>query len=104
VWTEEITRNGSVEKREFTPGLGSLVWADGAFLMLSAFGHLVWADLSPTGYRELARTRLFRATETWSPPVISHGLLYVAQNKPDTQANTPPRLLCYDLRAAAVHD
>ena len=75
VWKERVVRDGKTDELEFTPGLGSLVWADGAFLMLSAFGHLVWADLSPTGYHERARTRLFHTNETWCAPVISHGLL-----------------------------
>ena len=32
-------------------------------------------------------------------PVLSRGLLYVVQNTRDTLRGTPPRLLCYDLRA-----
>jgi len=32
-------------------------------------------------------------------PVLSRGLLYVAQNTRDLLTGAPPRLLCYDLRA-----
>jgi outer membrane protein assembly factor BamB len=74
--------------------------ADGRTLSLGEFGHLAWLDLSPDAYQELHRTWLFAATETWTPPVLSRGLLYVCQNTRDTVNNTPPRLLCYDLRAA----
>jgi hypothetical protein len=31
--------------------------------------------------------------------VLSRGLLYVVQHSRDVLKNTPPRLLCYDLRA-----
>jgi outer membrane protein assembly factor BamB len=103
-WPDDIAGNGGgarvrgAGRQTFTPGLGSMIWADGAFLILGEYGHLVWADLSPKGYRELDRTRLFAADETWTNPVISHGLLYVVQNKPDRRTQERPRLLCYDLR------
>ena len=61
-------------------------------------GNLLWLDLSPKGYKEVARTRLFMARETWSAPVLSHGLLYISQHSRDLLQNTGPRLLCYDLR------
>ena len=66
---------------------------------LSRMGHLLLLDLSPKGYKELRRTRLFLAKETWTPPALSRGLLYVTQNTPDQMTGTPPRLLCYDLRS-----
>src|SRR5438105_12990405 len=34
------------------------------------------------GYRETSRTWLFAAPESWTPPVLSHGLLYVNQTPP----------------------
>ncbi len=70
-------------------------------LCLGEFGHLLWVDLSPKGYREVDRTRLFLASETWTPPVLSHGLLYVCQNTRDNATGIEPRLVCYDLRAPA---
>ena len=72
---------------------------DGQFLCLGELGHLLWMDLSPNGYTEVARTWLFAARETWATPVLSRGLLYVTQNTRDTLRATGPRLLCYDLRA-----
>ncbi|CAA9429154.1 MAG: hypothetical protein AVDCRST_MAG64-3358 [uncultured Phycisphaerae bacterium] len=73
---------------------------DGRVLCLGEYGHLLWVDVSPKGFKEIDRTRLFLATETWTPPVISRGLLYVCQNGKDRLTGTGPRLLCYDLRAA----
>ena len=38
------------------------------------------------------------APTAWTPPALSHGLLYIQQNEP-ARDGTRPRLLCYDLRA-----
>ena len=77
-----------------------LMPVDGRFLCLGEFGHLLWCDLTPQGFKELDRAQLFLAGETWTPPVLSHGLLYVCQNTPaaEGQRTLPPRLLCYDFR------
>ena len=98
VWSEKVASRGGT--RDMNVGIfrGSFLQVDGATLCLGEFGHLLWLDLSPTGYRELARTWLFAATETWTPPVLSRGLLYVCQNSRGALRNEPPRLLCYDLR------
>ena len=76
-----------------------LLRVEGRALCLGEYGHLLWLDLNPDGYRELSRARLFVANDTWTPPVLSRGLLYINQNNRDPLAGTPPRLLCYDLRA-----
>jgi outer membrane protein assembly factor BamB len=55
-------------------------------------------DLTPQGYKEISRTWLFGARETWSLPVLSRGLLYVSQHSRDMLKGAQPRLLCYDLR------
>jgi len=78
---------------------GSLLAADGQFLCLGELGHLLWTDLTPKGYKEVSRAWLFAARESWGLPVLSRGLLYVAQNTRDTLHGTGPRLLCYDLRS-----
>jgi hypothetical protein len=79
------------------PGLASLILVDGRGLMLGEFGHLVWLDLNPQGYKELERVRLFTGREAWTMPSLSRGLLYVCQNSRGDD-DTPPRLICYDLR------
>ncbi len=77
--------------------LCSLLQVDGRILCLGEEGHVLWIDLSPGGYRELSRSRLFHANETWTPPVIVRGLLYVCQNRRGKDG-TSMRLLCYDMR------
>lgn len=76
--------------------------ADGHYLILGEYGHLAWADLSPQGFKQLQRAWLFAADETWTPPAISRGLLYICQNARDLLHHTGPRLLCYDLREAPL--
>ena len=101
-WTESIaTPTGPREITTGTARCSLLLLADGRCLCLGEFGDLLWLDLNPRGYHELARTRLFLAGDTWSPPALCHGLLYVCQNRRDAVHGTPPRLLCYDLRAAS---
>jgi len=96
-WTETIGSGG--RQQVLGTYRGSLLAADGQFLCLGELGHLLWMDLTPKGYKELSRAWLFAARESWGLPVLSRGLLYVAQNTRDTLHNTGPRLLCYDLRA-----
>ena len=79
--------------------VGSLLAVDGQFLAMGEFGHLLWMDLSPTGYKEVSRAPLFLARESWGLPVLSRGLLYVTQNTRDVVDLKGPRLLCFDLRA-----
>ena len=101
VWREtpEWTETEGGRQQIMGPYRGSLLAVDGQFLCLGELGHLMWLDLTPKGYREVARTRLFLARESWALPVLSRGLLYVAQNTRDVLQGVGPRLLCYDLRA-----
>lgn len=98
-WEEEVEWRG--KKRTIRRGTfrGALVEAEGKFLCLGELGSLQWLDLSPNGCREISRAKLFEAPESWTPPVISHGLLYICRNYQDLLTDKPPRLLCYDLRA-----
>jgi outer membrane protein assembly factor BamB len=98
-WTERFEWNGQTREQSMSPYRGNLLWADGKFLCLGEFGHLLWLDLSPSGVRAISRAWLFAARETWSPPVLSKGLLYVVQHAKDFLRQTRPRLLCYNLRA-----
>ncbi len=98
-WQKTITQQGKSSQRPFYLLPGAMIHADGDFLTLTETGDLLWLDLSRKGYRQISRTELFIAKETWTPPVLSRGMLYVTQNQRDTIHNTPPRLLCYDLRS-----
>ena len=97
-WEETVIRHGKKQSMSFGIYRGSLLYADGHLLCLSEMGHLLWLDLSPEGYKEISRARLFTADESFTMPVLSRGLLYVTQNKKDMLTGDPPRLLCYDLR------
>jgi hypothetical protein len=76
---------------------GSLLRVDGLFLCLGENGDLAWLDLTPKGATAKAQTKLFHAPETWTPPVVSDGRLFICQNGPGSDG-TKPRLICYDLR------
>jgi hypothetical protein len=97
-WNETFMQRG--ERRSELVGTcrGSLLAVDGQFLCLGELGHLLWMDLTPKGYLEISRARLFAARESWTLPVLSKGLLYIAQNSRDIRTGAGPRLLCYDLR------
>ena len=101
VWRETPEWTETIETRTVIAGTyrGSLMAVDGAFLCLGELGHLLWLDLTSEGYEEVSRAWLFAARESWVLPVLSRGLLYVAQNARDFLQDTDPRLLCYDLRA-----
>jgi outer membrane protein assembly factor BamB len=96
--TESITRAGEPRNLPLSTDRCQLLHADGRTLCLTEWGHLLYLDLSPAGCKVVSRKWLFAAGETWSPPVLSRGLLYVNQNAPDLLNKRPPRLICYDLR------
>jgi outer membrane protein assembly factor BamB len=98
-WEETLVFDGAERRQRLGTYRGTLLSVDGQFLCLGELGHLLWLDLTPKGYKELTRAWLFAARETWSPPVVSRGLLYISQHSRDFQRQTQPRLLCYDLRA-----
>ncbi len=79
-------------------GNGSLVHADGVYWVLGDTGQLVTATLGDDGFEVIAQAPLFHASETWTPPVIAGGLLYVCQNNTSRVDGKSPRLLCYDVR------
>lgn len=97
-WMETFEAGGQQRQQMMSPYRGNLLHVEGRFLVLGEFGHLLWMDLTPTGYKEGSRAWLFAARETWSLPVLSRGLLYVVQHGRDVLQSKPARLLCYDLR------
>jgi len=97
-WEERYQAYGRPQRVGHGIGRGTLLRAGAHFLCLGEHGHLLWLALGPERRDVLARTWLFAAADTWTPPSISHGLLYVMQHRPDTITEAPPRLLCYDLR------
>ena len=98
-WHEQPRWNEQVGGRDVVMSTfrAQFLRVDGHFLCLGEEGHLLCYDFTPTGMTELARSWLFKAPESWTPPVLWHGLLYVCQNHAGRDG-TKPRLLCYDLR------
>jgi len=97
---ETVQTPGGPRKIKLSFNRASLTQVDGRTLVLTEFGHLLWIDLNPVGYKEVSRTWLFLAGETWTPPAISRGLMYVCQNSADMATKAEPRIICYDLREA----
>ena len=94
-WTEgfpELTIPFQGRELQVLLGRGSLLHVEHKFLALGAQGTLIWIDLHPDGLRILTKSQLFHSPDTWAPPALSRGLLYVSQNGPE------PKLICYDLR------
>jgi outer membrane protein assembly factor BamB len=97
-WRENVKLRDGVERSlPFGTDRCNLLMIDGRCLCLGEWGHLLWLDLKPQGYKEVDRIWLFQAGETWTPPVVSRGLLYVCQSAKGPNGE-PTRLLCYDLR------
>ena len=98
-WKETVTTGGRSREITMSTFRGWLMPVDDRFLALGEWGHLLWLELSPEGYKELSRTWLVKARETWALPVLSRGLLYVSQNTKSLDGD-PPRLLCFDFRGS----
>ncbi len=98
-WITPVESDGRTQEYNLAPALASFLLVDGRCLVLGQYGHLAWIDLNPNGYKELDRTHLFLARQTWALPTLSKGLLYIVQNDPGVDG-TPTRLLCYDLRGS----
>jgi outer membrane protein assembly factor BamB len=99
-WKEKVMQKGQEREIEVGDFRGSLLEADGHFFCLGEAGHLQCWDLTPQGMKEISRAWLFAAMETWTPLVLSRGLLYVVQNHKDQINDAPARLMCFDLRGA----
>ncbi len=69
-------------------GRAAFVLADGKLIALGERGILALIEADPERYREIARARVLQYP-CWTPPVLSHGLLYVRNET---------RLVCLDLR------
>ncbi len=97
-WDETYTDDGAEKTKSFSIGEGSLLFADGDVLCLGDNGHLLWLEVTPEKVKVIRRAWLFGANESWTPLVLSRGLLYVCQNNRERFGDEPARLLCYDVR------
>ncbi len=69
-------------------GRATFIMAEGHLLALGERGDLALIEVNPDRYQEKARAHLL-AYPCWTPPVLSHGLLYLRNET---------RLVCLDLR------
>lgn len=76
---------------------GSFLQADKRIFSLGEDGSLAELKLTPEKPEIVQKTRLFYARDTWTPPVIHRGLLYIVQNQKGFD-DSPTRLICYDFR------
>ena len=72
---------------------GSMILADGRFIILSEDGRLVLAALSAKGVEEISSVRLLRL-HCWNAPVLSRGRLYLTSFNQRTSRAT---LVCLDV-------
>jgi outer membrane protein assembly factor BamB len=72
-------------------GKGSLIYADGMFIILSERGKLVLAEATPERYTELAAHPVLEG-RCWTAPSLAHGRLYLRNHT---------ELVCLDLSAGS---
>ncbi|MFT5291395.1 MAG: outer membrane protein assembly factor BamB [Planctomycetota bacterium] len=94
----QVMIDGEAQTRMRSVGAGSILHAGGVFFVLGDTGMLATIRATESSFEVVSSASLFHAPETWTAPVISQGLLYVCQNNPSFDGNSPARLLCYDLR------
>ncbi len=76
---------------------GSFLQSEDRTFSLGEDGSFVELKMTPEKIEIVQRTRLFFAKDSWTPPVLSKGLLYTVQNLKGFDG-TPSRLICYDFR------
>ncbi len=76
---------------------GSFLQVNDRTFCLGEDGSFVELQLTAKKAIIRQRTRLFSARDTWTPPVIHRGLLYVVQNTKGFDGSST-RLICYDFR------
>ena len=76
---------------------GSFLRLGERLISLGEDGSLLDLQLTSEKPTIKQKTRLFYARDTWTPPVIHRGLLYVTQNTKGFDGSSR-RLICYDFR------
>jgi outer membrane protein assembly factor BamB len=76
---------------------GSFLQTDNRTFSLGEDGSFVELKMKPEKIEIIQKTRLFFAKDSWTPPVLSNGLLYVVQNVNGFDGSSA-RLICYDFR------
>jgi outer membrane protein assembly factor BamB len=81
-------KSGKVRWSKESFGCSSVIAADGRLILLTEEGDLVIGDVSPEGFRELARATVLTGPVR-ALPALSGGRFYARDNR---------RLVCWDLR------
>lgn len=96
-WRAKTLPHGNHELGPLPLGRCQLIGLGEGLLCLSEDGLLAWLDCRGEAPRCRAAWRLFQAPQTWSAPCLSRGLLFVAQNSSNDEAQGPC-WRAYDLR------
>lgn len=82
---------GAVKWGEGKYGKGSLILAGGKLFVFGGRGQLGLAEATPSGYKEIAFAQVLGGRDTWAPPALANGLLYLRSLE---------TLACFDVRGA----
>jgi hypothetical protein len=70
-------QTGEVQWATGDYGKGSLTYADGKLILYGQTGKLGVAECSPAAYKPLSSFKALAGQDTWAPPVLANGRLYV---------------------------
>ena len=73
-------KTGEVKWETRGMGRGSLIYADGHFIILGEHGKLVLAEANPTKFTEKASVQILNGN-CWTPPSLANGRLYLRNTK-----------------------
>ena len=102
-WREEVDEKVTIgpmkEEIELSLGEGSMLAIGDQILCLGDSGLLILMAPGEDGARVVGSVAYFHAGETWTPPVLSRGILLLCQNSPCRVTGRGPRLMAIDWRA-----
>jgi outer membrane protein assembly factor BamB len=70
-------QTGEVKWADRTYGKGALVFAAGKLILYGQSGKLGVAEASPQAFKQLAGFPALKGNNTWAPPVLANGRIYV---------------------------
>jgi outer membrane protein assembly factor BamB len=70
-------KTGEVKWSEKSYGKGALMYADGKLILYSQSGKLGIAEATPESFKQLASVQALKGNNTWAPPVLANGRIYV---------------------------
>jgi hypothetical protein len=58
-------------------GKGSLTFADGKLILYGQTGKVGVAEATPKAFKEISSFQAPKGKDTWAPPVLANGRIYV---------------------------